>query len=221
VEIDAAPEAQDLILLDRVAPLREQQRVSFLRANKPTWRILVESHEPPLSPEAEDAIADSEAALRIIRLDLDGQLGRSRREVVLASFVWALARTPRSEEERERLHFAGFHWAVDNGRWDEEAVAALETRFRRDEGTLARFVADASQGEEAAFGGATACRAIVERWSGCASGADLPVLDRHANRLGVFAEPVAILHYFLWRLTPPSSRRMRGESHGGILDQGG
>jgi hypothetical protein len=202
MEIDAAPEAQDRILLDRVAPLRETQPVSFLRANKPEWRILVEAYMPPLSPDQEDAVADSEAAFRIIRLDLDGVLGRGRREIVLASFVWALAHSGASGEERRQIHLAGYRWAVDGGRWDPAAVQALQTRFARDESALAGFVEAASRGDESAFGGPEAARVLFERWRGRVDIANLrEALDRHANRLGVFAEPVAILHYFLWRLT--------------------
>ena len=204
MEIEAPPEAQDRILLDRVAPMRSEGPVSFLRANKPTWRLLVESHALPLDASSEDAVADSDAALRIIGLDVEGRLGLSRREVVLASFAWAVAASGASDEDRKSWHRAGYHWAVDNGRWDATAVAALQARFDEQAASLAAFVQAARRGDDDAFGGEHARQAIVERWSGRATPASLPeALDRHANRLGVFAEPAAILHYFLWRLTAP------------------
>jgi hypothetical protein len=193
VEIEAPPEAQDRILLDRVAPMRSEGAVSFLRANKPTWRLLVETHAPPLDPATEDAVADSDAAFTVVGLDVEGKLERSRREVVLASFAWTAA--------APEVHLAGYHWAVDNGRWDDVAVAALAARFEEQADSLAAFVAAARRGDDDAFGGAFAGRAILDRWRGRATAVSLPELDRHANRLGVFAEPAAILHYFLWRLT--------------------
>ena len=204
MEIEAPPEAQDRILLDRVAPMRSEGPVSFLRANKPTWRLLVESHALPLDASSEDAVADSDAALRIIGLDLEGRLGLSRREVVLASFAWAVAASGASDEDRQSWHRAGYHWAMDNGRWDATAVTALQSRFDEQAVPLASFVVAARRGDDDAFGGEHARRAIVERWNGRATLASLPeALERHANRLGVFAEPAAILHYFLWRLTAP------------------
>ena len=204
MEIEAPAEAQDRILLDRVAPMRSAGPVSFLRANKPSFRLLVETHALPLDAGAEDAVADSDAAFRIVRLDLEGRLGRSRREVVLASFVWAVGASGASDEDRKGWHRAGYHWAVDNGRWDREAIAALEKRFDEQAASLATFVEAARRGDDDAFGGEHARQAIVERWSGRATPASLPeALDRHANRMGVFAEPAAILHYFLWRLTAP------------------
>jgi hypothetical protein len=203
VEIEADPQDQDRILLTRVASMRDGP-VSFLRANKPTWRLLVERHAVPLDPEAEDAVADSAAAIEIVRLDLAGSLPRTRREIVLASFAWALANAGASEADRRRIHHAGYRWAVDNGRWDAVALEGLEARFLAQEEALTRFVAAAQRGDHDAFGGAAAHRAIVDRWRGRATVPRLGnALDRHANRLGVFAEPAAILHYFLWRLTPP------------------
>jgi hypothetical protein len=194
VEIEAPEEAQDRILLDRVAPMRSEGPVSFLRANKPSWRLLVDTYTPPLDPATEDAVLDSDAAITVVGLDVEGKLGRSRREIVLASFAWAAADSA--------AHRAGYHWAVDNGRWDETAVAALAKRFEVQAESLAAFVAAARRGDDDPFGGAIARRAIVERWRGRATAVSLPeALDRHANRLGVFAEPAAILHYFLWRLT--------------------
>ena len=202
MEIEAPAEAQDRILLDRVAPMRSGGPISFLRANKPTWRLLVENHTSPLDAAVEDAVADSDAAFRVIGLDLEGWLGRSRRELVLASFAWAVAASGAGADDRASWHRAGYHWAVDNGRWDREAIAALEARFDEQAASLAAFAEAARRGDDDAFGGEHARLAIVERWRGRATAVSLPeALERHANRLGVFAEPAAILHYFLWRLT--------------------
>ena len=205
MEIEAPENELDRILVERVAPLRAQGPVSFLRANKPTWRVLVERHEPPLSAEDRDAVADSDAAIEIVRLDLAKQLARSRREVVLASIAWSLERARLDDDPRRELHRSGFGWAIELGRWDHAALDALEARFLQDAVGLRRFLEAARDGNADAFGGEAARRILTERWSVPPSGADLRgILDRHGNRLGVFAEPLAILHYFLWRLASGS-----------------
>jgi hypothetical protein len=102
-----------------------------------------------------------------------------------------------ARDDRVALHRGGYVWAVELGRWDDTDLAALEARFLalRD-GIVALLQSPCDPRSE-------------ERWRLLDRDAAAPArglddarrtIDRHANRLGIFAEAEAILHYFLFRL---------------------
>lgn len=205
--IPSALEAQDPLILGTIAPGIAAGTHSFLRAIKPDWRIEVYRHALPGSPEDADAVADSAFVAALVRLERDRRAARTRREVMLASMAVVTEMLLPAPDGRRALHDDGFRWAVANGRWDATARAGLESRFLAMRDGLAAAVAGARRYESAAWGGAEVGAAAHERWSrplphkrGGAIPAARALLALHANRLAVFAEPEAILHYFLFRL---------------------
>ena len=206
--IAAGPDDQDALLVEKVGPLVEPGSHSFLRAIKPDWRLIVVSHAEPLTSEAADAVADSRAAIAIIRLDREGRVARSRREIAFASIVRALHVLALTADERLALHEEAYRWPIEIGRWDAVAVAGLESKFLALHEGLASLTESARAGAPDAWGGPEATRAALERWARVGPdpmgsdriGAARRLLARHENRLGVFAEADAVLHYFLFRL---------------------
>lgn len=205
--IPAALEAQDPLILGTIAPGIAAGTHSFLRAIKPDWRIEVYRHAVPGNPEDADAVADSAFVLALLRLEREGRAARTRREVMLASMAVVTELLLPASDERRALHDDGFRWAVANGRWDATARAGLESRFLALREGIAAAVAGARRYHAAAWGGAEVAAAARERWSRPVQhkrGGSIPtariLLARHANRIGVFAEPEAILHYFSFRL---------------------
>jgi hypothetical protein len=207
--IDAPLEAQDAILLERVAPWVDAGTHSFFRAIKPDWHLEVIRHDPPRAFDADDAVHDSSCVLSLIRLEKAGALARSRREILLAGMAAAAEALELDPPRRKALHEDGFRWAIDIGRWDAVAQAGLEARFLALRDGLASIVARAVAGDGAAWGGHEAAAAAMGRWHRLRrpreGGEDQVVearrrLAHHANRLAVFAEPEAILHYFMFRL---------------------
>jgi len=198
VTIDAPAEEHDGILLDRVSGWAAAGPISFLRVNKPTWALEVTRHGPgALGADAADAVADSALALHFLAEERAHRLPRSRRELVLRSMRRVTAALELSPEERRALHREGYHWPVALGRWDDVAVDALERRFQslRDE-LVALLAAPCDPESEARW----ALLARPSRASESAIALARRTMDHHANRLGVFAEAEAILHYFLFRL---------------------
>jgi len=192
--IEAGPDEQDAILLDRVAAWAAAGPVSFLRANKPTWRIEVTRHEPPLAEDALDAVADTRLVLSLLPGD------RPRREIVLRAMRRATDALGLGRDERLRLHHEGFAWAVALGRWDDAGRRALDAKLASQrEGIEALLAAPCDPASEA-------------RWARLSAGPGDPIaaarraIGHHANRLGVFAEAEAILHYFLFRLDSDGAR---------------
>jgi hypothetical protein len=198
ITIDAPAEEHDAILLDRVARWAAVGPVSFLRANKPVWRLEVVRYDTAsLAPDAKDAVADGLLVLKLLALERDGTLIRSRREILLRAMRRVgegLALTP---AERATLHHNGWRWAVELGRWDDAGMAALERRFIELRDGVAALLKTPCDPESEA------------RWSllmRTPSGSEAAVVEartkigHHANRLGIFAEAEAILHYFLFRL---------------------
>lgn len=198
VTIDAPAEGHDAILLDGVAAWAAAGPVSFLRANKPVWHLEVKRYGPePLDADAADAVADSTLVLSLLAKQRDEPTVRSRRELVLQSMRRITTALDMSLDERRALHRAGYDWPIALGRWDDDAIAALERRFvsLRD-GLSALVTAPCDPECEARF-------SRLVRPPGPAAGViDFArrTMDHHANRLGVFAEAEAILHYFLFRL---------------------
>jgi hypothetical protein len=196
--INAPAEEHDAILLERVVGWAAAGPVSFLRSNKPDWRLEVIHYDPgPLAPDAADAVADSALVLHILDLERQGKAPRSRRELLLRAMRRVTDGVALTPQERLKLHREGYVWAVELGRWDDAAVAGLERRFLTQRDGIAALVA-------------SPCDAASEtRWERLAR-ADGPseaavtqartAIALHANRLGVFAEVEAILHYFLFRL---------------------
>jgi hypothetical protein len=198
ITIDAPAEEHDAILLDRVARWAAEGPVSFLRANKPVWRLEVIRHDA-LSPasDAADAVVDSALVLKLLALERDGRLPRSRRELLLRAMRRVADGLALTREERRILHRDGYVWAVDLGRWDQAAMAALERRFMTTrDGVTALLATPCDPESEDRWGmlarGANSSDVVVEQAR--------KTMSRHANRLGVFAEAEAILHYFLFRL---------------------
>lgn len=201
ITIDAPAEDHDAILLDRVAPWAAAGPVSFLRVNKPTWRLEIIRHDASrLSGDATDAVADSVLVLRLLSLWKAERLPRSRREILLRAMRRIDDALALTREERVAVHREGYVWAVDLGRFDDAGVAALESRFLAlREGITSLLATPCDETSEA-------------RWSRLARGSGSSeaairsarkTAGRHANRLGVFAEAEAILHYFLFRLDTP------------------
>jgi hypothetical protein len=196
--IDAPAEEHDEILLDRVAQWAAEGPVSFLRVNKPVWRLEVMRYGGgTLSPEAADAVADSALVLELLASERDGAAPRPRRELLLRAMRRVAEGFALAPEDRRTLHRQGYVWAVELGRWDDADIAVLEVRFHalRD-GIVALLSSPCDARSE-------------ERWRLLALDAGSTegrierarkTIGRHANRLGVFAEAEAILHYFLFRL---------------------
>jgi hypothetical protein len=196
--IEAPAEEHDAILLDRVAAWAAAGPVSFLRANKPDWRIeVVRHHDEALSADAADAVADSTLVLHLLALDRDGKLPRSRREMVLRAMRRATVALELTVEERRKLHREGHRWAVDLGRWDERGITALAQRFDElRDGLVALLETPCDPASEARW-------RLLQRTPGTSDAAVKQArrtISHHANRLGVFAEAEAILHYFLFRV---------------------
>jgi len=196
--IDAPADEHDAILLDRVARWSAAGPVSFLRANKPDWRLEVTRHDAGvLAPDDADAVADSALVLHLLAVEQDGSPAGPRRELLLRAMrrvADALALTP---EERRALHREGYQWAVELGRWDEADVATVETRFREfRDGMVARIASPCDPASEARWARLAWERNPAET----AVSRARRIIGHHANRLGVFAEAEAILHYFLFRL---------------------
>jgi hypothetical protein len=196
VTIDAPSEDHDAILLDRVAGWASTGPVSFLRANKPVWRLEVIRHDPgSLTSDAADAVADSALVLHLLELERRGTAPRSRRELLLRAMRCITVAFALTREQRQGLHREGYLWAVELGRWDDEGVAALERRFLEARDGIAALLASPCDPDS------------EHRWASLAPGPAETGVERarrtighHANRLGVFAEAEAILHYFLFRL---------------------
>ena len=102
-----------------------------------------------------------------------------------------------TREERIRLHREGYAWAVELGRWGDVAIAALDARLasQRD-GVAALLASPCDRDSEARW--KRLSRAGRSSEAAIAMAKD--TIRLHANRLGVFAEAEAILHYFLFRL---------------------
>jgi len=102
-----------------------------------------------------------------------------------------------TRDERTTLHRRGYAWAVELGRWDDEAVAALERKFLAErDGVVALLASPCDPASEKRW-------ARLERATGPPEAAveqARRTIGHHANRLGLFAEVEAILHYFLFRL---------------------
>lgn len=190
--------------MDRVAGWAAAGAVSFLRANKPAWQLEITRYDPgSLAPDEADAVADSTLVLSLLALDRDGRLPRSRREMVLRAMRRVADALALTRQERLELHRSGYVWAVDAGRWDDAGIAALETRFLALREGMAAFLA-------------SPCDPASERrwnlvarttWSSEAAIEQARItMNRHANRLGVFAEAEAILHYFLFRFDTDRER---------------
>jgi len=198
VTIDAPPEDHDAILLNRVAAWAAAGPVSFLRVNKPTWRLEVTRHgSTALDADAADAVADSALVLHLLAAESEHRVGRSRRELVLRSMRRVAEALALTRDERRTLHREGYSWPIALGRWDDDAMAALERRFLNLRDRMDALLA------------APCDPAIEARWAllarspagpGTAIDRARRAMDHHANRLGVFAEAEAILHYFLFRL---------------------
>jgi hypothetical protein len=198
ITIDAPAEEHDAILLDRVARWAAAGPVSFLRANKPAWRLEVVRYDAAsLAPDAKDAVADSLLVLKHLALEREGASIRSRREILLRAMRRVGDGVALTLGERVTLHRDGWRWAVDLGRWDDAGMAALERRFiELRDGVEALLATPCDPESEARWrlltrapGGSPA--AVVQART---------TIGHHANRLGIFAEAEAILHYFLFRL---------------------
>ena len=197
ITVDAPAEEHDAILLDRVAAWAAAGPVSFLRASKPVWRLEVIRYAAgPLAPHEADAVADSELVLTLLALDRAGSLDRSRRELLLRAMRRVSDGLALTRRERLKLHEAGYIWAVEAGRWDGAGIAALERRSSalRD-GMAALLASPCDPASERRW-------KLVSRPGGSSEAAieqARKAIGHHANRLGVFAEAEAILHYFLFR----------------------
>lgn len=203
--IDAPAEEHDAILLDRVARWASEGPVSFLRVNKPVWRLeVVRYGGGTLPPEAADAVADSALVLDLLASERHGAPPRPRRELLLRAMRRVADGFALSPEHRRTLHRDGYVWAVELGRWDEADIAVLEERFlaQRD-GIVALLTSPCDPRSEERW-------RLLSRGAGPTEGgieSARKTIGRHANRLGVFAEAEAILHYFLFRLE-------RNQEHG-------
>jgi hypothetical protein len=172
--------------------------VSFLRVNKPDWGLEVIRHDAvPLAPEETDAVEDSRLVLELLAIEHRGALLRSRRELLLRAMRRITEGLALTGDERSTLHREGYAWAVELGRWDATGLAALQARFVAQRDGMTELLR-------------TPCDAASEkRWASIARAPGPPqaaierarqAIRHHANRLGVFAEAEAILHYFLFRL---------------------
>ena len=184
--------------MDRVAGWAECEPVSFVRANKPEWRLEVTLHgRDALTPDAAEAVADCALVLALLGLERDGRPVGSRREILLRAMRRITDGLALSRDERVALHREGYIWALELGRWDDAGIAAAGARFVGMRERLTELLASPCD------------PASEQRWALLARPDGPPetaikkareTIRLHANRLGVFAEAEAILHYFLFRL---------------------
>ena len=142
-------------------------------------------------------MADSALVLQLLALEREGKLLRSRRELVLRAMRRVTDGLAMTRHDRVALHQKGYAWAVELGRWNDADIAALDRRFatQRD-GITALLASPCDPLSESRW-------ALLGRCDGPAEAAleqARRTIGHHANRLGVFAEAEAILHYFLFRL---------------------
>jgi hypothetical protein len=192
----AEPEEHDAILLERVARWSAVGPLSFVRANKPEWQLEITRYTRGVpTRDAAEAVADSALVLELLREEQEGHPVEARREIVLRAMELLARRLQLAPTECRRWHEDGYTWAIQLGRWDEQAVVALERRFEESrEGIDALLAAPADP-------------RIAARWDKVVRpmsskgriDAAQALLSSHANRLGVFAETEAILHFFMYR----------------------
>lgn len=204
--LDVPADEQDAMLLDTVAAWSAGGPVSFLRANKPGWCLEVTRYAGgALPPDDADAVADSALVLELLARERAGHPVAQRREIVLAAMGTIARRLEMSGEEVRAWHREGYAWAVRLGRWDDAGIAALEARFAAlGDGIDDLLRRPLDPKVEARW-------SLVSRPSGSSEGAVTAArtwLSSHANRLGVFAEAEAVLHYLMFRRA--------GGSHAGV-----
>jgi len=196
VILEIPEEEHDAALLDTVAPWAAEGPVSFLRSNKPTWCLEVTRYSGVLEPADADAVVDTALVLDLIARERAGHPVAQRREIVLVAMHLVARQLGLSAEETLAWHREGYAWALRLGRWDDTGIVALEARF----GTLRRGIDDLLR--------APVDRKLEARWSvasrPAANSTEVvtaarSLLSSHANRLGVFAEAEAILHFLMFR----------------------
>jgi hypothetical protein len=197
VILEVPQEGHDAVLLDTVARWAAEGPVSFLRANKPNWRLEVTRHaEGTLEPSEADAVADTALVLELLARERAGKPVAARREIVLIAMSTVARRLGLRPVDVLAWHRSGYAWALRLGRWDDAGIAALEARFamlRSGIDDLLRAPLDPRV--EARW--ARVSRPAERAESLIAAAQSL--LSSHANRLGVFAEAEAILHFLMFR----------------------
>jgi len=169
---------------------------------------------------------DSLACLELVRLDQEGKIAKSRREVAMALVEGLLDLTPFSPEDRLEFYRFGYAWALDQKTWGPEDLAALEVRFQKVRGGLEKlFFSDPARDPTRRYGGPEAAAAVATFLDQARPVVDA-ILEQHraggiaqdlrylfwsyahmmTNRLGVEAVPEAILRFFMFRLHEERSR---------------
>jgi len=196
VFLEIPEEEQDAMLLSTVARWAAEGPVSFLRANKPNWRLEVTRYSgTPNSAEA-DAVADTALVLDLLARERAGHPVAQRREIVLVAMETVARRLRLSPAEERDWHRAGYTWALRLGRWEDAGMAALEARFAALRAGIDELLrAPLEQTQENRWSGVFRREGSSESVVAAAQS----LLSSHANRLGVFAEAEAILHYLMFR----------------------
>lgn len=169
---------------------------------------------------------DSLACLELVRLDQEGKIAKSRREVAMALVEGLVDLTPFSAEDRLEFYRFGYAWALDQKTWGPEDLEALEARFQKLRGGLEKlFFGDTARDVTRLYGGPEAAAAIAT-FLDQARPVVGTILNEHrlgkiqqdlrylfwsyahmmTNRLGVEAVPEAILRFFMFRLLEERSR---------------
>lgn len=169
---------------------------------------------------------DSLACLDLVRLDREGKLRKSRREVSMVLVDRFLDLTGFTPKGRRDFYRYGYDWALQLKTWGPEELEALEGRFQKlHPGMVELFYGDTAADPERFYGGPEAAevatrfldeaRPIVERILEEHRSGRIPQHLTHlfwsythmmTNRLGVEATPEAILRFFMTRLLEERSK---------------
>jgi len=170
---------------------------------------------------------DSLACLEIVRLDDAGLLAKSRREYAMALVDRFLDLTPFSSEDRLEFYKYGYAWALDQKTWGPDDLSSLEERFQRLRGGLEKLFFRTKEEDPARFYGGPEAAVVATQFLERARPVVESILHEHksgrieqdlrylfwsyahmmTNRLGVEANPEAILRFFMFRLLEERSRR--------------
>ena len=97
---------------------------------------------------------DSLACLEWLRLEREGKLGRSRREIALLMAERYADFLGLEGTERARFYQFGYVWAREMGTWEDEDLAKLEARYRQIEPAMREMLeGELSRDPETLWGG--------------------------------------------------------------------
>jgi thiopeptide-type bacteriocin biosynthesis protein len=159
-----------------------------------------------------------------------GELMRTRREIHMIATEWTLDVLGFGMCERLAFYEMGRSWPVERGLWQQEVLEALEGTYQSLRSGLAALLGDDVRSDPAFLWGGSKAAEIAERYferlrpvadawiearDAHSLDAEWPVLvwslaHTNAIRLGVNAEPEAMLRYFMYRYHQDRSADQEG-----------